>query len=207
LPLLLFAGCAQRGTIATDKPIEGISLAPFRIAAAHSALERPRLPDTLKKKDDDDDKDSGSVAADDRPLCVLYRPSWQSISTEGIDGDFRFEQRDSKLLPDQIKRRNLRLPVVQWNNGDRWYSAEFHGPADFNAMRLRLRDKSQQVVQQNSREWTYPGNIFDHLRSSHGTNADGLSVAEAERLHSSIHNAEVARQRQRNCPGGRCPIR
>lgn len=61
----------------------------------------------------------------------------------------------------------------------------------------------------NGPRWTYPGNIYDHLRTGHGVSGEGLSLREAEDYHSSLHNATrsstVTYQSSSNCPGGVCP--
>jgi hypothetical protein len=42
------------------------------------------------------------------------------------------------------------------------------------------------------RQWTYPGEIHQHLNQSHGVSGiEGMSTADAEALHSSIHESEV----------------
>lgn len=38
-------------------------------------------------------------------------------------------------------------------------------------------------------QWTYPGEIHDHLASGHGFNAAGMSRAQAEAEHDRLHNA------------------
>ena len=48
------------------------------------------------------------------------------------------------------------------------------------------------VVQSPVRQWTYPGEIHQHLSQSHGVSGiEGMSTADAEALHSSIHESEV----------------
>lgn len=47
------------------------------------------------------------------------------------------------------------------------------------------------VMAPPARQWTYPGEIHDHLNRSHGVSGiEGMSTADAEALHSSIHESE-----------------
>lgn len=47
------------------------------------------------------------------------------------------------------------------------------------------------VMAAPARQWTYPGEIHDHLSRSHGVSGiAGMSTADAEALHSSIHESE-----------------
>lgn len=54
--------------------------------------------------------------------------------------------------------------------------------------------KPQTVVAspQVSTHWTYPGEIRSHLESGHGVNASGMTTAQAEAMHDSLHNAGTA---------------
>jgi hypothetical protein len=36
-------------------------------------------------------------------------------------------------------------------------------------------------------QWSYPGDVYSHLASTHGVNASGMSLQQAESLHSSLH--------------------
>lgn len=40
--------------------------------------------------------------------------------------------------------------------------------------------------------WTYPGEVRSHLASEHGVNASGMTTAQAEALHDSLHNAKTS---------------
>lgn len=44
------------------------------------------------------------------------------------------------------------------------------------------------TVSQSATHWTYPGEIKSHLSSGHGVDASGMSTAQAEALHDSLHN-------------------
>lgn len=55
-----------------------------------------------------------------------------------------------------------------------------------------LPKASSTVVTAPARQWTYPGEIHQHLSQSHGVSGiEGMSTADAEALHSSIHESEV----------------
>lgn len=63
-----------------------------------------------------------------------------------------------------------------------------------------------ELIRANGPSWTYPGNIYDHLRNGHGVSPEGMSLREAEDYHSSLHNAERASVSfSSSCPGGVCP--
>lgn len=63
-----------------------------------------------------------------------------------------------------------------------------------------------ELIRANGPRWTYPGNIYDHLRNGHGVSPEGMSLREAEDYHSSLHNAERASVSfSSSCPGGVCP--
>ena len=61
--------------------------------------------------------------------------------------------------------------------------------------------------------WSHPGTIQDHMRSSHGVNVTGMSVQQAEILHSQIHEQTSPGNAiywtkpavRSSCPGGVCP--
>lgn len=70
-----------------------------------------------------------------------------------------------------------------------------------------------------SPEWTWPGDIYQHLAGTHGVSGTGLSHREAVVLHNRLHNASAttrvampqtvwrpAVQSSSNCPGGVCPL-
>lgn len=64
----------------------------------------------------------------------------------------------------------------------------------------------------SSPEWTWPGDIYSHLRSTHGVSPEGLSHREAVVLHNRLHNAQAPARAQpvyrvqSSCPGGVCPL-
>jgi len=65
-----------------------------------------------------------------------------------------------------------------------------------------------ELIRANGPRWTYPGNIYDHLRNGHGVSPEGMSVREAEDYHSALHNAEKSSRSfnsSSSCPGGVCP--
>jgi hypothetical protein len=43
----------------------------------------------------------------------------------------------------------------------------------------------------SANHWTYPGEIRTHLAVSHGVNAAGMTTAQAEALHDSLHNGDT----------------
>lgn len=44
----------------------------------------------------------------------------------------------------------------------------------------------------SANHWTYPGEIRTHLVASHGVNASGMTIAQAEALHDSLHNGSTS---------------
>lgn len=54
-------------------------------------------------------------------------------------------------------------------------------------------DVSAQQVWTRPTQWTYPGEIRQHLESGHGVDASGMTQEQAEALHDELHNEASGR--------------
>jgi hypothetical protein len=67
-------------------------------------------------------------------------------------------------------------------------------PADCPDGKCPLQPKASQVVVSSAHsrgQWSYPGDIQSHMASTHGVNVSGMSLQQAETLHSQLHQQNV----------------
>jgi thiol-disulfide isomerase/thioredoxin len=81
------------------------------------------------------------------------------------------------------------IPHFEWDSPRGKLYTKWHGTTDL-VGKWKYSQRAETKTTYRAR-WTYPGpSIQAHLQTSHGVNAAGMSRAEAEALHDSLHEGK-----------------
>lgn len=142
----------------------------------------------------------------EKPVVDFYSAPWCGVC---VVPDKELA-RDSSSLPFRIRKVNVdatplspnlpageqTVPHFQWLDADghpvycKWKDRE-----DLVARWTLSQKKTPKKPSFGSpgARWTWPGRLDDHLASSHGVDAQGMSQREMEDLHDSLHEGRVSR--------------
>ena len=169
---------------------------------------------------------------DERPMVTVYTvencPPCKRLKDDKdklpVNPSFQAPTEDVKKWVDE-KPNDRGYPVIHYKRGDKWfYHSGYLGVDDFK--KWWDADKAtgvKPVFPYSSNgytpHWTWPGNLAQHLRSTHGINTDGMSQDQMEQAHDRSHDGGfransapvqhafngVFGRRRGGCPNGMCP--
>lgn len=149
------------------------------------------------------------VSRDNRPVVYVYQQPKEQGSCPNCLALALAAERDGQGWPIQfVFREGAPFPVegyptLHWTDesGKAWMYTGWPGIERFTKVWKDPAPKPQSGPY--AARWTWPGNLSDHLRSTHGANVNGLSQDELERLHDQLHEGVATGNGY--CPTGNCP--
>lgn len=147
---------------------------------------------------------------DDRPVVYVYEKPTEQGSCPACDALARAASRDGHGWPFQIEVRKSApfpiegYPTLHWmdENGKPWTYLGWPGIEKFEQIWRNPVPKVQASAPYAAR-WTWPGNLADHLRGTHGASVGGLTHDQMELLHDQLHEGVATGNGY--CPSGNCP--
>jgi len=169
---------------------------------------------------------------DERPMVTVY-------TTEGcvpcqrmkndkdklpVKATFTKPSEDVKKWVDE-KPNERGYPVIHYKRGDKWfYHSGYLGVDDFKKWWEGDKASGVKPIHPYSSNayaphWTWPGNLAQHLRDTHGINPSGMSQDQMEQAHDRSHDGGFRApavqhasggflnfgRRRGGCPNGMCP--
>jgi hypothetical protein len=170
---------------------------------------------------------------DERPIVTVYKadfacPPCERMKKEAdqlpVKPSF---QEPTKAVKEWIDKdtKNRGYPVIHYQIGEKWYyHSGYNGVDDFKKWWTEKNARGTKLIQPYSSNaytphWTWPGNLAQHLRDTHGINPSGMSQDQMEQAHDRSHDGGFRApavqhasggflnfgRRRGGCPNGMCP--
>lgn len=210
---------AQREAEADAKMMAAIEAATNPL---HAEIEALRAATVVKEPEPVDERPVVTVYTIDG--CVPCQRMKNEAKDLPVKASFQKPTKEVKEWVDE-KPNERGYPVIHYKRGQQWYyHSGYRGVDDFKKWWGEEKATGVKPILPYSSNaytphWTWPGNLAQHLRSTHGINPDGMTQDQMEQAHDRSHDGGfragsapvqhafngVFGRRRGGCPNGMCP--